>query len=159
MKSQTESKAPPTRNTSDEASVKALITQVADAVGRQDADGIAAAYSEDAVIFDVRDSLQHPDLESFRKYWEECFEMVKEYRYQLHDLKINVDQNLAFSTALCHIRGVTKDGEKIEHWLRLTNGFKKLNDEWQVVHEHISIPGQFETGRILSLKPGEDLKH
>jgi len=47
-----------------------------------------------------------------------------------------------------------KTGQKTDVWLRATSGVRKVDGKWLIVHDHISVPADFETGKaLLELKP------
>jgi ketosteroid isomerase-like protein len=31
-------------------------------------------------------------------------------------------------------------GEKTDYWVRVTSGFQKINGQWKITHEHVSLP-------------------
>ena len=65
-----------------------------------------------------------------------------------------MDGDLAFSHCLSHATGKTMDGRDIDVWMRATDCYQKMNGKWMIVHEHVSVPGDFESGKILqNLKP------
>jgi ketosteroid isomerase-like protein len=46
-----------------------------------------------------------------------------------------------------------KSGKKAEYAVRVTDGYKKINGQWLISHEHVSIPVDMTT-----MKPDLDLK-
>ena len=115
------------------------------------------AHVPDAVVYDLRDSLQY-GTEELRKSWEECFEFSTSFKFEFGDPKITVDENVAFSYSLGHATGKTTEDENIDVWMRITTCYNKVDGKWAIVHEHSSVPGDFENGKILSnLKPENDL--
>jgi ketosteroid isomerase-like protein len=45
-------------------------------------------------------------------------------------------------------------GQEIDIWLRATVGYRKTDGRWLVVHEHVSVPIDMESGKALfDLKP------
>lgn len=127
--------------------------RLATAVQLRDIEGILAAYAENAVIFDVRDTLES-GKDGLRRSWQECFEGSRDFKIEVHEPTIHVEGNLAFSHCLSHATGKTMDGQDIDVWMRATDCYQKKNGKWLVVHEHVSVPGDFESGKILqNLKP------
>jgi PhnB protein len=59
--------------------------------------------------------------------------------YELRDLEIVSSDGVAFSHSLNHLTG-TQRGEKADVWFRSTLGFRKIDGEWKIVHEHESVP-------------------
>lgn len=144
---------------SDELAVRRLYEDMGDAVRRQDLHAILAPYAENAVIYDVRDALQI-DKEGLRANWQQCFDGADQFGIEFGDITVNVSGNLAVAYALIHAMGKTNDGEKIDIWMRNSTALRKTLGKWQIIHDHISAPGKFETGRIMQdLKPPHEMKH
>jgi PhnB protein len=59
--------------------------------------------------------------------------------YELRDLEVVGGDGVAFSHSLNHLTG-TQHGEKQDLWFRSTLGFRKVGDEWKIVHKHDSVP-------------------
>ena len=138
--------------------VRAVLDEVRNAVITRNVDRILEFYDKDARLFDVRDTLQHRDLASYRAYWEECFRSAKTYGYDLHDVEIDVSGDMAVCSMFSNCRGTTPDESKIESWLRVTDVLRKQGGSWKVVHEHVSVPGDFLHGKLLeNLRPGEEV--
>lgn len=132
----------------EENQVRQVMQNIFDAVRLRDVKSILSHYDEDAVIYDVNDTLQR-DKDGLRKAWQECFDTSSEFLLEPLDLKIDVDMNSAMVHGLVHSLGLTTEGEHVEVWMRLTSYLRKFNDKWLIIHEHISVPGDFMTGRIL----------
>jgi len=50
--------------------------------------------------------------------------------------------------------GKLKSGQSSDFWLRATSVVRKINGKWLIVHDHISVPIDFETGKaVLDLEP------
>lgn len=130
-----------------------VMHDISEAVVARDTARILFHYSDDAVFFDIRDSLYY-GKEGLKKSWEDCFAESKTFRYELTELKIHVSREIAYSHCLSHVTGFRNDGNKIDLWTRVSNGYVKRNGRWQVEHEHCSVPGDFESGRMhTDLKP------
>jgi len=139
--------------TTNEEQIRQLMEDVSEAVRTRDVHTILEAYADDVTVFDVRDSLKI-NKEGLRKSWQECFDSSTEFSYKIKDLKIEIDEKLAFSFCLSHCTGLDIKGNKIDIWIRVSNCYSKRNNQWLVVHEHASAPGDFVSGKILQdLKP------
>lgn len=45
-------------------------------------------------------------------------------------------------------------GERADYWVRVTSGFQKMNDQWMITHEHVSVPINMQTMQAaLDLQP------
>jgi ketosteroid isomerase-like protein len=61
---------------------------------------------------------------------------------------------VAFIHALERMSGTLKNGQKSDVWVRATSGLRKINGKWLIVHDHISVPADLDTGKaVLDLKP------
>ena len=75
-------------------------------------------------------------------------------RYEVRDLAISVGDDVAFAHSLAHVSGTTKNGTKSDYWVRWTTCLRKIEGDWLVVHDQISVPLDFQSGRaMLDLKP------
>jgi ketosteroid isomerase-like protein len=72
----------------------------------------------------------------------------------VQELDIAVDGDVAFARCLNRFGGTKMDGKRVLNWLRSTFGLRKIDGRWKVVHEHVSVPFDMETGKaMLELKP------
>ncbi len=56
------------------------------------------------------------------------------------DLKVTRRGTVAWTTVPMHFVEKTKDGKTIEADLRYTGIWEKRGEQWQLVHEHLSVP-------------------
>ena len=62
---------------------------------------------------------------------------------------------VGYTYRLERVSGILKDGKKSTVWTRVTNCYRKIKDRWMLVHEHVSVPVDLETGKaVLDLTPG-----
>jgi uncharacterized protein (TIGR02246 family) len=137
----------------DELEIRNLGNAFAEAVRSRDTEAILSFYSPDAVIYDVNDSLQY-DREGIRKIWDSCFANTRRFEVKPHDVTVRVEGSLAYTFGLSHATGENLQGGKIDLWVRATECYRKEQGRWLVVHDHVSVPGNFATGELLTdLKP------
>jgi PhnB protein len=124
--------------TKDEAEIRGVIDAWARALRRKDADAVVAQHAPDFVHFSLAPPLVTvPDtanLEAWFATWDGPI------GYELHDLRITVGTDVAFSTSLNRMTGTKTDGAKPDLWFRHTLGFRKLGGAWKMAHEHESVP-------------------
>jgi ketosteroid isomerase-like protein len=73
---------------------------------------------------------------------------------EFHDVKIFVGHGVAFAYCLERLNGTLKSGQKSDVWVRVTSGFQKINGKWLNIHDHVSVPVDFNSGKaMLDLKP------
>ena len=140
-----------------EAGIRALYDNWAKAFEARNIDGIMAVYAPgDALIaYDVVAPLEYKGKEAYRK---DYLEFVSQYDGPIHveyrDMRILSSGDLGVIHALERFTGKLKNGQPSDIWLRATSAVQKLDGKWLIVHDHISAPVDFESGRaVLDLKP------
>ena len=82
-------------------------------------------------------------LHSLQEYLDTWIPVMQNFSYweiQLEDnLTISIDGNLAVTTFSWVGGGKTKDGEEVTAKQYGTHTWKRLNGEWRLVHEHLTI--------------------
>jgi len=139
----------------DERKLLAVFETMQDAVRAKDIDTIISLYSQDIRAFDAVSQLQFNGVKSYRKHWEECMANCQgESFFDIHELQIEPVSELAYSHFLIHCGGTNEEGVKQSAWMRGTVCCRKFNGEWQITHEHYSVPFDLKTGTTLfDLKP------
>ena len=91
----------------------------------------------------------------YRKNYQEFFAGYEgPLDYEIRDLHIHASGDVAFIAALERITGKLKGGGPSTMWVRVTSGLRKIDGNWRIVHDHVSVPVDFETGKaLLELKP------
>jgi len=75
-------------------------------------------------------------------------------KIEFRDLVIAADGTFGYSHELQRVSGTLKSGQKAGFWLRVTDIYRKIGGQWHVVHEHVSVPADLETGKAaLDLTP------
>jgi ketosteroid isomerase-like protein len=127
--------------TTQEASIRALLEQWAEAIrsGRQD--DILTNHAPDVTIFDVLPPLKYEGADAYRKSWDEWQPTTEgPGLFELHDLKVTAGQDVAFAYGLIHCGGTKPDGTTFEDWVRATFCLCHQDGAWRVTHQHISMP-------------------
>ncbi|OFZ29245.1 MAG: hypothetical protein A2622_07440 [Bdellovibrionales bacterium RIFCSPHIGHO2_01_FULL_40_29] len=138
-----------------EAEVRQRMSDFAEAFKSMNINKIMSFYADDVVAFDMTPPLQFVGKASYRKSWEKMMPMMKSTDlFEMQDVKIHVNGDLAFVHCLSHMIGTTSDNQSIDSWVRYTGGFRKINGAWMIVHEQISVPVDMETNKaLMDLKP------
>jgi ketosteroid isomerase-like protein len=139
----------------DDAQIHEHIHTLAQALRAKDIDALMAHYSPNVVTFDVPTPLKVQGVDDYRKNFESWFaSMQGPIDYEIRDLHVAVGGDVAFCHHLGHVQSATTTGEKIDYWVRVTAGLKKLNGDWIIVHEHVSMPFHMETMKAaIDAKP------
>lgn len=133
-----------------EAAVLEQLESWAAAVRDQDIDAIVAHYAPDIVAFDAVTKLQFRGVEAYRHHWQACLALRPgPMVFELHEVVIHADGQVAFCHALHRCGGTSDKGDAEVGWLRMTSGYRRLEGQWKVVHEHFSAPFAMESGQVL----------
>jgi PhnB protein len=144
-----------TANTTAEAEIRDLMNDWLSSVRAADVKGIVAHYAPDILAFDAIAKLQFKGVDSYRKHWEACLAMCPgPMVFEVHDLGIVADRDVAFAHGLCRCGAKDESGEEKTSWMRFTTCYRRTSGSWKIVHEHFSAPFDVESGKALfDLKP------
>jgi ketosteroid isomerase-like protein len=98
-------------------------------------------HASDVLVFDVLPPLKYEGADAYRETWDQWqpeFEIPS--LFNIHDLNIVVDNNLAFCHCLIECGGRLPNGSEVKEWVRATFCLAKHEDKWLIKHQHISMP-------------------
>jgi len=138
-----------------DAEIHVWLDRWAAAFRDHDLDAIMAMYAPDVVSYDIVPPLQLVGKAAYRASYEHFLAQYQgAIEVEFRDLRIIAGEDIAFATMLQHISGTQKGGQRSTIWTRVTAGYRKINGAWLDVHDHVSVPSDFETGRAqLDLVP------
>jgi len=114
-------------------------------VEKCDSNALAKDYIENVEVFDV--GTQLVGSESYKNLWKSCFPYFGESpKVSRRKVKLYAGDDLAFMHFYSKVSGSNITNSDEQPWCRTTVCFQKLNQGWHVVHEHISMPIDFEKG-------------
>ena len=124
-------------NASNESQIRILVENWVKAVHDRDMEHVLARHTDDIVMFDVIPPLQIKGLAAYEKAWELFFLYSPggPGSFDLSDLEITAGDTTAYCHALVNVSGNN---------VRLTMGFRKLQGEWLIAHEHHSVLSEVE---------------
>jgi uncharacterized protein (TIGR02246 family) len=137
-----------------EAAIRSLMDSFAAAFNSGDVDAIMKNYvpGNSFVLFDVVPRKEYQGADAYRRAWTEMFTHFKDKpKITVTELAITVDGHVAFGHSFQHLTGTDKQGNPVNRWVRVTDGYRKIGDSWLIAHEHISVPVDFRTGKIVGL--------
>ena len=133
----------------DEAQIRECLNKWTRALHAKNLGALTALYAPDTIAFDLMPPSQ-VDASHYRKNFERWFtSMPGPIEYEIHDLRVAASGDVAFSHNLGHIKATRANGEKADYWVRVTVGFQKRNGQWLVIHDHVSMPFDMETGKAV----------
>src|SRR5947207_115428 len=140
-----------------QADIKALEDRFIAAVKAKDLDGIMKVYvpGQTLFVFDVVPPRQYVGAAAYRKDWQTFLDTFEgPITVELTDLDVAADRNLAYSHSIQRVAGTDKQGKKLDLTVRVTDVYKKARGRWYIIHEHVSVPVDLNTGKPdLSSKP------
>jgi ketosteroid isomerase-like protein len=140
----------------DQADIRALEDRFITAFKAKDVNAIMACYVPDQslIVFDVSPPRQYTGAPAYKKDFEDLFAAFPgPADGTTTDLDITVGGDVGYGRSVQHVTLTGKDGKKMELTVRVTDGYKKINGQWLIAHEHVSVPVDLAT-----LKPDLDSK-
>jgi uncharacterized protein (TIGR02246 family) len=144
-----------TQRAIDEADIRRRMDEWAKAIRTMDLDGVTSHYAPDIASFDLGPPLRHAGAEAKRKNWVGVFaRFQRPLDYEIRDLTIAVCDDVAFAHSLNRISSTSKDGKRNDVWVRFTACFRKIDGNWLIAHDHVSVPLDPASGRaLMNLEP------
>ena len=119
----------------------ALLETRVEACRTKDIDLLMSLYSPDIVYFDIVLPHQFVGADAVRSNFLRWFaEYQGDIGLETHDLSVTVDGDVAFAHMLHADSGTRRGGQDVEVWLRATVCARRIDDRWQIIHEHVSFP-------------------
>ena len=140
----------------DEADIKALEDRFVAAFKAKDVNAIMKTYVADQslIVFDLAPPRQFTGADAYRKDWEGYLTAFPgPWDMTLSDLDVTVGGDVAYGHSIQRVSFTDKAGKKAEVTTRLTDGYRKINGQWLVSLEHVSVPVDMTT-----MKPDLDSK-
>jgi uncharacterized protein (TIGR02246 family) len=130
-----------TTQANDEAQIRQLLAQMTNAICAKDLDRIMAPYAPDAINYDVKPPFQIKGAEAWRQMWEPCLPYFSSATgMETRDLKVFVSGDLGAAHWLGHFTGIPEGHPAARIWFRFTTVYRKNQGQWQIIHEHGSVP-------------------
>ena len=125
----------------DELEIQMRIDTLCEAICNKNLDGLMSHYLPDAVIYDLLPPLDLRGAAACRRNFEKWFaSMTGCIHYEMLDVEIAAGDTHAFCHCLSHVTGARTGGGRADYWTRVSSGWRKVNGEWRIAHEHISMP-------------------
>jgi ketosteroid isomerase-like protein len=139
----------------DEAEIRQHIGKIIEGIKAKDLDSLRQLYSDDVVSFDVEPPLQHVGIDAKLKSWATAFTFFQDVTYEVRDLTLTVDEGVAFGHCFGRLSGRTKNGMATGGmWVRATFCFRKINGNWLITHDQVSVPFDIASGKgVTDLEP------
>ncbi len=138
-----------------EADIRQRVEDWTNALRAKDIDAAMSLYAPEIVSFDLDPPLRYAGTENKRRAWQQFFAVhTGPIAYDVHELHIMTHGELAFVHSLNHVNGRLVSGQISDLWVRWTGCFRRSDGVWLVVHDHVSVPADLQSGRAaLNLMP------
>jgi ketosteroid isomerase-like protein len=141
----------------DEQAIRAVESSFATAVNAKDVAAIMRLYEpgEGLIVFDLVPPRQYVGAAAYRKDWEGIFATFKgPVKFTIADLFVAANGTLGYSHSIQHLTGTDTKAQPIDLTVRVTDVYRQINHKWLIVHEHVSVPVDLDTGKPdLASKP------
>ncbi|MDT3684549.1 MAG: nuclear transport factor 2 family protein [Pseudorhodoplanes sp.] len=135
---------------STQSEVRALFDSRSEAIRTKDIDRLMALYSPDIVYFDVVPPLRYAGSAALRDRFLHWFEgWTSAIGMETRDLDILASGDVAAAHMLLRASGTRTNGREVGYWVRTSNGCRRSDHGWLITHEHVSLPVEFESGRVV----------
>ena len=133
-----------TITSTDEATIRDLITAWADAVHTGDLDSVLADHDSSIVMFDVPPPHRgNRGIDQYRESWPPFFEFQRQGAvFDIEELEVTAGDDVAFAWALLRCGTAAELARDPTNRLRLTIGLRRQQGHWVVAHEHHSFPAR-----------------
>jgi len=135
---------------SDESSIRAMVATYYKAFRERNVDKVMTLYwhSPKFIAFDVVPPVRYVGWNAYKKDWQNFFAGFKgPVTDQAITFHLTVDGSMAYSEATERLTGTLTNGQKTSIVLRATDVYQKIGGKWLIVHEHVSVPVDFITGK------------
>jgi len=124
------------------------IQEIEEQLGRLvDPSDVRKYYAEDAILYDALAPGFTRGAAAIEQSFAAQLKGVKSVRTKFLQEKITVNEELAVAYSLQAITVVMDDGAERQVVCRITDIFRKKNEEWRIVHQHISYPADATNGQ------------
>lgn len=134
----------------DEAAIQKLTERFIAAFNSGDIDEMMKAYipNETFVIFDIVPRDEYRGADTYRNYWIDMLSHFSESpKIEINNLTITVDDSVGFGYSFQRVTGTDKQGNSVDRTVRVTNGYCKIEGNWLIALEHVSVPVNLKTGK------------
>jgi uncharacterized protein (TIGR02246 family) len=132
----------------DEAEIRQLMEDWMSALSAKDLDRLMKHYAPEVRFFDAVPPFQHQGAAAYRGSWEACFPYLPpSIGAEMRGMKITVGGDTAFAHGFTRVTNRETGQAATCGWVRATVCFQRRDGTWKVVHEHVSVPFDPQTGK------------
>jgi ketosteroid isomerase-like protein len=117
----------------------------------KDVDAIMSFYADGDAFsaFDLMPPIEFRGGEMWRQNWVDFFQTFEgPLQVEFSNLEVIASPDLSIARLMVRLTG-SMNGQSSDMWVRSTNCFRLIGGEWLMVHDHVSMPLDFATGKSL----------
>ena len=135
-----------------EKEIRALLNDALSAFKAKDLDKMMSFYDHSAslVAYDVVPPVQYTGWDSYKKDFGDFFALFDgPISDEVSDMAIAAEGNMAYSRMIEHVTGKQKNGQPMDMLVRVTDVYRKNKGKWLIIHEHVSVPVDLDSGKAV----------
>jgi uncharacterized protein (TIGR02246 family) len=128
--------------------IESLFETYKNSVFQKDVEAYASIFDEEVLIFDMWAEWSRSGLRAWREMATDWFNSLGTERVvvSFDEIRIRTGGELATATAFVRFAAITQEGLELRFLQnRLTWVVQKKNNAWKIIHQHTSVPIDFET--------------
>lgn len=130
----------------DVAAIKQIETTMATETNM---DKLIDYYADDATVLDIFAPGIYKGRDQIYAGFAPQMASIQSMTHKVAEMNIASNGNFACAASQIEFDAVLKDGNTMSLSVRQLDAFKKINDEWKIVQQHISLPIDPETGAAI----------
>lgn len=120
------------------------------AIAAQDAEAVLAFYAPGIRSFDVILAQQIRGADNYRDHLARCMTLCNgEPVFEMYDLEVTAEGSMAITHGMLQCGCEDENGQMQVGWMRATFVWQRQNNQWQIVHEHLSNPFDPVSGELI----------
>jgi len=103
---------------------------------------------EEVVLFDMAGPPREvKGNKAIHTHLEQGFAGLKNLKVDFVELNVVTDGNLGFASSVQRFTATGPDGKPMDITFRQSDFLHKVNGQWKIMHQHISVPVDMKTGK------------
>ncbi|HWM03785.1 MAG TPA: nuclear transport factor 2 family protein [Actinophytocola sp.] len=133
-----------------QSEIKSLLDGRSEAIWTKDLERLMSFYAADVSYFDIVPPLRYDGADALRERFRNWFDGFDgPIGQELRELNVVAGGEIAVATMLIRASGTLTNGREVGHWVRATSCCQRSNQLWLITHEHVSLPADPATGRVV----------
>lgn len=120
----------------DKKTIISIVKEMAESMTAQQS---TKHWSEDVLWFDIPPFASR-GVQPARKFFDKVFSNFKSLKVEILETFIFLNGNMGIVCTVQEVNVVLKSGDKKSLFVRETDCFEKRRNEWQLIHQHASVP-------------------